>query len=94
MTSDVNDAPTRAFFTPVKNAEGTDSPATCKRDQVRRAARWLRGAGVPVPETGGDPDATLEISPLYATSETQLRERWPKVKIEGGTVMYLGSEGI
>ena len=71
-------------FSPVKNAEGTDSPATCRRDQVRRAARWLRGAGVAVPEKAGEPDATLEISPLYATSEEQLRERSPKVKIDSG----------
>jgi len=26
-------------FSPVKNAEGVDSPATCRRDQIRRAAR-------------------------------------------------------
>src|SRR6185437_6587792 len=28
-------------FSPVKNAQGVDSPATCRRDQIRRAARWL-----------------------------------------------------
>jgi UDP-N-acetylglucosamine/UDP-N-acetylgalactosamine diphosphorylase len=33
-------------FSPVKNAEGVDSPETSKRDQIRRAARWLRDAGV------------------------------------------------
>ena len=32
-------------FSPVKNAEGVDSPATSRRDQVRRAARWLRRDG-------------------------------------------------
>ena len=51
-------------FCPVKNAEGVDSPATCRRDQIRRAARWLSGAGVEVPTKDGEPDATLEISPL------------------------------
>ena len=55
-------------FSPVKNAEGADSPATCRRDQIRRAARWLREAGVGVAEKDGEPDAVLEISPLYATS--------------------------
>ena len=45
-------------FSPVKNAEGTDSPATCKRDQVRRAARWLREAGVSIPQKRtAEPDA-------------------------------------
>ena len=75
---------------PVKNAEGTDSPATCARDQVRRAARWLRVAGVEVPEKGGEPDAKLEISPLYATSEEQLRERSPQVQVKSGAEVYLG----
>jgi UDP-N-acetylglucosamine/UDP-N-acetylgalactosamine diphosphorylase len=64
-------------FSPVKNAEGTDSPATCRRDQIRRAARWMRFAGVEVPSRDGEPDATIEISPLYATSAGQLRQRKP-----------------
>ncbi len=81
-------------FSPVKNAEGTDSPATCRRDQVRRAARWLRAAGVPVADKAGEPDATLEISPLYATSETQLRERSPNGKILEGSSVYFGSNGV
>src|SRR5439155_8781357 len=51
-------------FSPVKNAEGVDSPATCRRDQVRRAARWLGEAGIEVPTKGGEPDAVIEISPL------------------------------
>ena len=35
---------------PVKNAEVSDSPASSKRDQIRRAAGWLKAAGVQVPE--------------------------------------------
>jgi UDP-N-acetylglucosamine/UDP-N-acetylgalactosamine diphosphorylase len=64
-------------FSPVKNAEGVDSPATSRRDQIRRAARWLREAGVEVPMKDGEPDAVLEISPLLATSAQQLRSRKP-----------------
>ena len=53
-------------FSPVKNAEGNDSPATSRRDQVRRAARWLAAAGVEVPATAdGEPDALVEISPPF-----------------------------
>jgi UDP-N-acetylglucosamine/UDP-N-acetylgalactosamine diphosphorylase len=84
-------------FSPVKNAEGADSPATCKRDQVRRAARWLRDAGVSVPEKNGEPDAALEISPLYATTEEQLKERNVKSqlpKVAAGSQTYLGVKGI
>lgn len=82
-------------FSPVKNAEGTDSPATSRRDQVRRAARWLRQAGVQVPEKGGEPDATLEISPLYAASAEQLKDRGPRVKeISSGSAIYWDANGV
>ena len=77
-------------FSPVKNAEGVDSPATCRRDQIRRAARWLRAAGVQVPEKNGEPDATLEISPLLATTAEQLRKRKLSVPhITPGSSVYL-----
>ncbi|CAN5438553.1 UDPGP type 1 family protein [soil metagenome] len=62
-------------FSPVKNAEGVDSPVTSRRDQIRRAARWLQEAGVNVPMKNGEPDATIEISPLFATSAAQLKSR-------------------
>src|SRR5690606_10416525 len=65
-------------FSPVKNAEGADSPATSRRDQIRRAARWLRACGWQVPMKGDEVDAVLEISPLYATSEQQLKEKGPQ----------------
>jgi len=78
-------------FSPVKNAQGNDSPATCRRDQIRRAARWLRAANIAVPEKNGDPDAVLEISPLLATSAEQLVERHPNTKqITAGQSVYLG----
>ena len=81
-------------FSPVKNAEGVDSPATCRRDQIRRAARWLGEAGVSVPTKNGEPDATLEISALYAAGAAQLKERNPKVKVPNGAVLYFGSNGV
>ncbi len=43
-------------FSPVKNAAGTDSPQTCRDDQLRQFARWLRAAGVAVEtDEGGRP---------------------------------------
>jgi UDP-N-acetylglucosamine/UDP-N-acetylgalactosamine diphosphorylase len=81
-------------FSPVKNADGDDSPATCRRDQIRRAARWLSEAGASVPMRDGDasePDAVLEISPLYAENAGELGERMrPPVRIKSGENVYLG----
>lgn len=81
-------------FSPVKNAEGNDSPATCRRDQIRRAARWLGTAHVSVPINAGEPDATIEISPLFATNERQLAGRNLDIKsIEPGKAVYFGEKG-
>ena len=79
-------------FSPVKNAEGSDSPATSRRDQTRRAARWLEAAGVDVPrDPAGEPDAVLEISPLFAATADQLRERnLPPTPVQPGGRVYLG----
>lgn len=77
-------------FSGVKNKEGIDSPATCMRDQINRAGRWLREAGVDVPMKGEDVDAVLEISPLLANSDEELRKRGVvKKKIERGETAYL-----
>ncbi|HEY2587392.1 MAG TPA: UDPGP type 1 family protein [Tepidisphaeraceae bacterium] len=82
-------------FSPVKNAEGVDSPATCRRDQIRRAARWLKGAAVEVPIVAGEPDAVLEISPLFATSAEQLRQRDIGIKqVNPGQSLYFGANGL
>jgi UDP-N-acetylglucosamine/UDP-N-acetylgalactosamine diphosphorylase len=78
-------------FSPVKNAQGADSPATCRRDQIRRAARWLKAAGVNVPTKGDEPDATLEISPLFAVTEQHLVARRGELKpVASGSSVYLG----
>lgn len=76
-------------FSPVKNAEGVDSPATSRRDQIRRAARWLRAAGVEVATKDGEPDAVIEISPLFAKDEHQLRERKLPAAIRSGESVYM-----
>jgi UDP-N-acetylglucosamine/UDP-N-acetylgalactosamine diphosphorylase len=36
-------------FSPIKNAEGSDSPDTCKRDLTAQYRRWLEGAGTEIP---------------------------------------------
>jgi UDP-N-acetylglucosamine/UDP-N-acetylgalactosamine diphosphorylase len=82
-------------FSPVKNAEGVDSPDSCRRDQVRRAARWLAAAGIEVPMRGDQPDALLEISPLLATSAKQLAARkLTRREIAAGSSVYFDGAEI
>jgi UDP-N-acetylglucosamine/UDP-N-acetylgalactosamine diphosphorylase len=67
-------------FSPVKNAEGVDSPATCRADQLRQFARWLRKAGAAVPtDATGTPDFALEISPLFGYDEDSFMESWSRL---------------
>ncbi|MGE3182485.1 MAG: UTP--glucose-1-phosphate uridylyltransferase [Phycisphaerae bacterium] len=63
-------------FSPVKNAEGADSPAVARRDLSERAVRWLAAAGVNVQrDAGGEPRFPVEISPRFAINEVDLREQ-------------------
>ena len=63
-------------FSPVKNADGVDSPATTRRDLNRRAARWFEHCNGTVPrDPAGEPAATIEISPRFALDQEDLRAR-------------------
>jgi UDP-N-acetylglucosamine/UDP-N-acetylgalactosamine diphosphorylase len=67
-------------FSPVKNADGADSPQTCRDDQLRQFARWLRAAGAVVEtEAGGRPRCALEISPLFGYDEDTFVQAWKKL---------------
>ena len=65
-------------FSPVKNAEGNDSPATARLAMIEKAARWLAACGVKMPrDAGGQPVYRLEIDPVYANSADELKQRLP-----------------
>lgn len=64
-------------FSPVKNAEGIDSPQTSRDDQLRQAARWLKAAGEELAcDETGLPALSIEISPLFADSQDAFVARW------------------
>jgi UDP-N-acetylglucosamine/UDP-N-acetylgalactosamine diphosphorylase len=79
-------------FSPVKNAEGNDSPKTSREDQLRQYARWLKanGAAVETDQTGL-PKVTMEVSPLFGYDEDSFADSWrnlsPKPPVREG--LYL-----
>ncbi|WPJ94483.1 UDPGP type 1 family protein [Coraliomargarita algicola] len=79
-------------FSPVKNAEGVDSPKSCKEDQLRMFARWLKAAGeaIETDETGL-PAITFEISPRFAADEADFVAQWAaleaKPELKDGVVI-------
>lgn len=65
------ETPRAEEFAPLKNATGPDSPETVRAGLVALHASWLERAGVP---THGHP---VEVSPLFALDEAELRARMP-----------------
>lgn len=66
-------------FSPVKNAEGNDSPATSRLAMVEKAARWLEACGVTVPrDAKGRVLHRLEIDPVFANSPEELKQKLSK----------------
>ncbi len=79
-------------FSPVKNADGLDSPRTCADDQLRQFTRWLKANGAAVPaDTIGLPPFAIEVSPLFGYDEDSFADAWkklsPKPEIKAG--LYL-----
>ncbi len=77
-------------FSAVKNKEGSDSPASAKRDLLRNYAGLLTQAGVPLKvDAHGIPPFEFEISPLFAQSVDDINAKKEKIPvIKQGT--YLG----
>ncbi|MGF1453123.1 MAG: UTP--glucose-1-phosphate uridylyltransferase [Opitutales bacterium] len=79
-------------FSPVKNAEGVDSPASARADQLREAGRWLRNAGATIAtDHTGLPEVAVEITPLFADRQAVFLEKWkalePEPELKDGTII-------
>ena len=67
-------------FSPVKNAEGMDSPQTAREDQLRQYVRWLRSVGAPVAtDASGLPAFDLEVAPRFGYDEVSFAASWEKL---------------
>ncbi len=64
-------------FAPVKNAEGQDSPQSCRRLMQRMWMEWVKKAGgiADLPSLEGLCEPMIEISPLFASSAEELAEK-------------------
>lgn len=77
----------REEFSPLKNAEGADSPQTAQAALTGLAADWLTRAGVEVPRTAnGEPSVALEVGPLFALDADEFAQRVDRsTRINGAT---------
>ena len=64
-------------FSPVKNAEGSDSPATTRRDLCQLFAGWATSAGLSLPEADAEGNVPIEVDPLFAEHEEEFLAREP-----------------
>jgi UDP-N-acetylglucosamine/UDP-N-acetylgalactosamine diphosphorylase len=83
-----------AEFSPVKNADGEDSPATARQDMIRVAARWMEEAGIVVPRgADGEPKFKVEVSPLAAGDVGELKAVVARLGLKEVTGdLYIGPE--
>jgi UDP-N-acetylglucosamine/UDP-N-acetylgalactosamine diphosphorylase len=86
----------RCEFSPVKNADGLDTPATARRDMVRLDAKRLEEAGVKVPrDAAGEPKFKVEISPLVARRAEELKAVVARLNLRAIVAdVYLGPEDV
>ncbi|MFH0939500.1 MAG: UTP--glucose-1-phosphate uridylyltransferase [Planctomycetota bacterium] len=76
-------------FSPIKNAQGEDSPQSARRDMQELYARWLTAAGVYMPrKADGALDCRIEISPLTSLDGERLADVTPKVIQPGESVQW------
>ena len=71
-------------FNPVKNAEGSDSPATSREALNENGRRWLTAAGYEI-----DSGAAVEISPLIALEADDLKGELQADQLAGQEIVLV-----
>jgi UDP-N-acetylglucosamine/UDP-N-acetylgalactosamine diphosphorylase len=75
-------------FSPVKNAEGSDSPATCRQAMTGMFAAWMTAAGHRLPDAGGDGTLPIEVDPRVAEDAAQFKATACSPRQEASGVLY------
>ena len=77
-------------FSPLKNSEGENSPETVYKDLKNTYGNWLEAAGIPIPRgEEGNVIPNVEISPLFALDEQELKTKKDQIIIGEGDI-YIG----
>jgi UDP-N-acetylglucosamine/UDP-N-acetylgalactosamine diphosphorylase len=81
-------------FSPVKNAEGIDSPESCRNDLLKQAIRWLNAVGIELASNSESIEAKdfpFEINYRFAMDKEDFMNQWNslnnKPSIESGTII-------
>ncbi|HPF14714.1 MAG: UTP--glucose-1-phosphate uridylyltransferase [Planctomycetes bacterium] len=65
-------------FSPVKNAEGADSPDSCRTHLTELFEGWTRAAHLAAPPRDGSGRALIEVDPCFAETTADFLARMPR----------------
>ena len=81
-------------FSPVKNKDGDDSPATTRRDLCAMHATWAAESGIALPPADPEGNVQIEIDPVYAESAREFASRGPAHRMVRTTKGHYYGEGL